>query len=171
MNYFTEYLSFWCKRAAERVKHRKAAKRVNYAEIPEGARVRNALSGKALFHGCRIRRRGYIVYVPTEEFCRLGDNYLDDAKRRELMDDYLRGKLWNPMLIRGNFEHGKCKVIGIEDFDTALFMREIGKRTLTLQLLEEEDVPATKEKLELLEAGLYSLRNAYCSVLYARIAY
>ena len=52
-----------------------------------------------------------------------------------------------------------------------MFMREIGKRTLTLQLLEEEDVPATKEKLELLEAGLYSLRNAYCSVLYARIAY
>lgn len=169
MNPTQNKLRLFCNRIWERVRSKKSE--INYADYPAGVRVRNAFSNKARFAACRVRRRGYIAHVSSEAFCSLGDNFLSDARHHELMGEYLRGKLWSPILVTANFNHGKCKLLGSREFDVAVFMKKVGQRLITVQVLEDDDVPATQEKLDLLNAGIYSMAGSVCPVLYARITY
>ena len=170
MNYLTERIGLWCRRAFDRARG-KRDRSVDYTTIPEGARPKNALSKRTICYSSRLRRQGYMVYVQVQELSKHVDAHLTDERYVDLMNDYLKGVMWEPLLVRANFNHGKCKVLSIREPDVVTFMRAVSANTIVLQVLEERDVPATQENLDLLSAGLYFLDGSHCPVLYSRITY
>lgn len=173
MSYFAN-LQWWCKRAYERVKHRLPTVKTNYAFISEKARVKNTLSERAYFDSFKYRRRGYIAIVPAAEFVEMGKVKtppITSERYVELMDAWLRGVIWAPIIIQAEATHSGWVIHRVRDFDIAVFLSQKGQRTLTVQLIENPDRPATKENLNLLSAGLYNRRGQHCNVLYSRITY
>lgn len=173
MNYFAN-LQWWCKRAYERVKHRLPTNVTNLAFIPEKARVKNTLSNRAFFDSYKHRRRGYIAIVPASEFVQLGKLKtppITSERYIELMDAWLRGVIWSPILVQAELTGDGWVINRVRDFDIAVFLSQKGQRTVTIQLVENPDRPATKENLKLLEGGIYNRRGDWCPVLFSRITY
>lgn len=173
MNYLTN-IQWWCKRAYERVKNRLPDSQVNYAFIPEKARVKNTLSERAYFDSHRYRRRGYLAIVPADEFVSLGKIRtppISSARYVDLLNAWLRGVIWSPIVVQAEVTPDGWVINRVRDFDIAVFLHQKGQRTLTIQLLENPDRPASKENLDLLKGGLSNQRGDTCSVLYSRITY
>jgi len=120
-------------------------------EVPEGVRVSNALSNRAIFHSCRYRRKGYIFNCNPKDFARLDERPLTDEYRLLLEDRWLRGVMWMPPVITigptvvDNVP--AWEVISNVNWWTATFLAEKGWPKMTVQALEKEDVPATQEGL------------------------
>lgn len=173
MNYFAN-LQWWCKRAYERVKHRLPSGDTNYAFIPEKVRIKNSLSNSAYFDTFKYRRRGYIAIVPADEFVQLGKLRtppISSERYIELMDAWLRGVIWSPIIVQAEVTPDGWVINRVRDFDIAVFLARKGQRTITVQVMENPDKPATKENLSLLKGGIANRRGDTCQVLFARITY
>ena len=142
-----------------------------YQEVPEQARARNNLSGRAAFKSSAIRRRGYLLAVFTEDFITLKpEEVLEAEQEKRWHDAYLRGKVWAPLLCKAEVNAGRWELLSCAEFGLALFLAN-RQPTIRLQLIEKDDLPGTLGKLELLEQGLFTHSGAHCPVISSRIAY
>jgi hypothetical protein len=160
-----------CRRALERCRFSAPDHPIDYAAVPENARVKNSWSNRACFDSHRFRRRGYLVSVEVASLVPLGVWAGKEERKEKLLNDWVRGVLWSPLLVKAYFTNVGWTIDRVLDFDIALFLADQGQRTIGLQIIEADDPPATQTKLDTLAKGLFNKRGAHCPVIKARIAY
>jgi hypothetical protein len=160
-----------CRRALERCRLSDTDHSINYSALPENVRVKNALSNRARFDGHRLRRRGYIASVDATSLVSLGKWAGKESRDERLLDDWVRGVLWLPLLVRAYPTNLGWTIDRVLDFDIALFLASQGQGAIALQILEAGDPPATLDNLDLLKKGLFNKRGDHCPVQHARITY
>jgi len=172
MSYRT-HIANQCKRAVDKQLKALPVIAQDYSAIPENARVSNRLSGRAHFNHYRYRRRGYLLHIEVEGLVRIGARKIigDESRQLALMNAWLKGVIWPPLLIIAKVIDDNWVVQTIRDYDFALFLVEQGQRYLHAQLIENPDVAATKANLALLGKGLFNRRGDCCPVNASRIAY
>ena len=178
MNY-RENLSNWCQRAYERLSGALAAPKNPLQSVPIGARVSNGLSGRAVFKACLARRRGYSVRLRSAEFDamewpenKFKSTLWGDELHEAMLHHWLRGTLWRPARIVATPSDAGWTINETNGAPLAAFLNEMGQPFLTAQVFEPDDVPATKENLELLrDRGLTDLKGQRCPVVRAEIVY
>jgi hypothetical protein len=158
-----------CRRLHSRSKQTTSAP--DYTALPVNARPTNRLSNRAVFANCTIRRRGYIAYVQAEQLALLLGAELNKADRQRLENDWIRGKVWLPPLVRATYSMSGWTVDSVSDGAVATFVAEKNpKQYLPIQVLEQQDVPATEEKLTALRNRI-EFKQRSCAPLFARITY
>ena len=163
----------WLQRQYEKVRARgpKSAPNARYQDVPQAARITNPLSNRAAFASCVYRRRGYIAQVAVSEFVALlPDGDVTFEREQELMNAWLRGVIWPPLLCLAEVEDGRWVLRSCRDAEIALFL-DGRQHLLNIQILESGDPPANKEKLALLQAGLFTRSGKRCPVVFARATY
>ena len=140
-------------------------------DLPVEALPVNRLSNRAVFTNCAVRRRGYIAYVKAADVARAAPSELLEGQRARLENDWARGKLWAPLIVKAKVTERGWQIRAVKDAAVAVFLAERQPdRFIPIQVLEEQDVPATEENLELLKRGIYA-DQTHCEVLFARITY
>lgn len=162
----------WCKQAYDRaLKGKGRPSKTNYQSVPKGARVLNRLSNRAAFAACAMRRKGYIVHTSAADLSDLRNTYvLSDLARAILEDNWLRGALWQPPIVKAKPTEDGWVIQSIDHMEIVAFLGT-KQSMVAIQIIEPEDVPATKEKLLLLREGLFNATKQYCPILSARITY
>lgn len=163
----------WLQRQYEKVRSKrlKSAPQTRYQDVPKAARVNNQLSNRAAFASCVYRRRGYLAQVAADEFVALlPDKTLSFERREELEDAWLRGVIWPPVLCVGSVKDERWVLDSCRDSEIALFL-EGRQKLLSIQILEPDDPPATRENLNTLKAGLFTRSGKRCPVVFARATY
>lgn len=163
----------WLLRQYEKVRAKgpNTASGVRYQDVPSAARVTNQLSNRAFFASCVYRRRGYIAQVEVSDFVNLISNpLLKPERQEELLNAWLRGAVWQPLLCMGRVEGDRWILDSFKGGDIAVFL-DGRQRFLNIQLLEPDDPPATKENLAKLKAGLFTRSGKRCPVNFARATY
>jgi hypothetical protein len=118
-----------------------------------------------------MRRKGYIVHTSAAELSALRNTYvLPEERRAVLEDNWLRGSLWQPPIIKARPTKDGWVIHAIADMDVIAFLGT-KQSMVVIQIIEREDVPATKEKLLLLREGLFNTAKQYCPIHFARITY
>lgn len=167
-------IATWLKRRYERLCSRgvKTAPTADYRGVPEAARVKNPLSNKATFASCVYRRRGYMVQVAAKSLASIAPSETTLTPEREafLENAWLRGVVWAPLVVQAVVEDDRWILTAGRNMDVALFLAG-RQHMITLQILEPTDPPATKEKLHMLKAGLFTRSGKRCPVLFARVTY
>ena len=159
----------WCRRAYDRVAKSKLPLRdVLYQDIPEAARVSNRFSNQARFASCAMRRKGYMVQVDSSAFAALKPIVIDPKRRAAMEDAWLRGVLWTPLIVQARVTPRGWVLMEVKDYDIAHFLAE-RKLRISLQVIEDIDVPANVENLEELKNGLHNAKGEHCPVLSAII--
>jgi hypothetical protein len=129
----------------------------NLSKLPAGVVVSNNLSRTAYFQDCRQRRQGYLFSTTPEAFVELNHKPLAPKQRELLEDRWLRGVMWQPMLIKvkPTTYQGEAawEVWENPDWAIATFLAEKGWKRLVVQALEMQDVPATNEGLNAFRQG------------------
>ena len=146
--------------------------RTGYATVPEKARVKNSLSNKAQFSDFLLRRRGYIIHVSPAELIKLRPQMEIDAGARELFESQWRkGIIWSPIRLHAEVVGKRWVLEEPRALSRARFLASKGQALVVCQILEDEDLPATTAKLELLKRGLYNAEGSRCPVVLAKVAY
>ena len=170
----------WLQRQYEKVRARgpKSAPDARYQDVPQAARITNPLSNRAAFASCVYRRRGYIAQVAVSEFVALlpawqqavPDGDVMFEREQELMNAWVRGVIWPPLLCLAAVENGRWVLRSCRDAEIALFL-DGRQQLLNIQFLVSNDPPADKGKLALLQAGLFTPSGKRCPVVFARATY
>ena len=163
----------WLQRQYEKVRSKglKSVPETRYQNIPKAARISNPLSNRAAFAPCVYRRRGYLAQVAAEQFAALlPDKTLSFERKEELENAWLRGVIWPPVLCVGSVKDGRWVLDSCRDSEIVLFL-EGRQKLLSIQILEPDDAPATRENLNTLKAGLFTRSGKRCPVVFARATY
>ena len=148
---YREELSEWCRRQYERTARRPPKVTTDLHTLPKGVLVPNYYSHRALFKSCLIRRRGYILDLPSVEFSKLPlTTRLTEQKRKQYLERWVKGVAWLPAYAYAKVTEEGWVIQRSNALAMAQFLTEQGQSLFKMQLFEEDDVPATKANLELL---------------------
>jgi len=158
----------WLRRAYEKVSRHVPKPTTDYSSVPKAARVSNTLSNRARFAHCLIRRVGYAAHVATADLAAVEYKPLTSQRYHWMLNAWLKGVTWAPILIEAVVEDGRWMVKDIKNYDVCLFLKD-RQRMMVVQVVEPGFPSGTNEKMSLLNAGLYFPDGKHCPIVFGRV--